>query len=44
VAWTEDAPNVEELKTEWMTTSRGRFRICDRDVYDAQMRELIGIA
>jgi hypothetical protein len=43
VGWTEDAPTVASLTTEWNKTSRGYFRIRDWDVYDAQMRELLGI-
>jgi len=42
--WTKGAPRVEELTLEWQETAEGRFRICDWDVYDAQMRALIGIA
>jgi len=43
VSWTEGAPRAPKLKTNWQKTSRGRFRICDWDVYDAQMRELLGL-
>jgi hypothetical protein len=43
VSWTEGAPRAPKLKTDWQKTSRGRFRICDWDVYDAQMRELLGL-
>jgi hypothetical protein len=43
VSWTEGAPRVEELRTDWQETSRGRFRICDWTVYEVQMRKLIGI-
>ena len=42
VSWTKGAPPTPKLKTECQETSRGRFRICDRDLYDAQMRELLG--
>jgi hypothetical protein len=34
---------VEDLATAWLKTPEGKFRICDRDVYDAQMRVLIGL-
>jgi hypothetical protein len=43
VIWTEGAPTVEELSTDWLKTPEGKFRICDRGVYDAQMRVLIGL-
>jgi hypothetical protein len=42
--WTEGAPAVEKLTLDWQETAEGsRFRICDWDVYDAQMRELVGL-
>jgi hypothetical protein len=37
VIWTEGAPKVEELTTEWPKIREGKFRICDWDVYDMQM-------
>jgi len=44
VIWTEGAPPVEKLTLDWQQTEEGsRFRICDWDVYDAQMRELLGL-
>jgi hypothetical protein len=44
VIWTEGAPAVEKLTLDWQKTSEGsRFRICDWDVYDAQMREFLGL-
>ncbi len=43
VSWAEGAPRTPSLKTDWQETDRGRFRICDWDVYDAQMRELLGL-
>ena len=44
VIWTEGAPAVEKLSLDWQETSEGsRFRICDWDVCDAQMRELLGL-
>lgn len=44
VGWAEFIPRVEQLTTEWERLEFGYVRICDWDVYDAQMRELIGIA
>jgi hypothetical protein len=43
VIWTEDAPAVEALTTDWLEGRRNKFRICDGDVYDAQTRVLIGL-
>jgi hypothetical protein len=43
VYWTDGAPSVEEISTEWQETTDGRVRICDWDLYDAQMRVLIGL-
>ena len=44
VIWTEGAPAVEKLTLSWQETEEGsRFRICDWDVYDAQMREFLGL-
>jgi hypothetical protein len=43
VIWTEDAPAVEKLTTEWQKTGPESFRICDWSVYDAQMRRLLGL-
>ena len=43
VSWTEGAPRAPKLKTDWQETSRGRFRICDWDLYDAQMRKVLGL-
>jgi hypothetical protein len=44
VIWTEGAPAVEKLTLDWQETEEGsRFRICGWDVYDAQMRELLGL-
>jgi hypothetical protein len=44
VIWTEGAPAVEKLTLDWQESEEGsRFRICDWDVYDAQMRELLGL-
>jgi hypothetical protein len=43
VIWTEGAPAVEVLTTDWLETPEGKFRICDWDTYDAQMRVLIGL-
>jgi hypothetical protein len=43
VIWTEGAPKVEELTIEWQETKEGKFRIRDWDVYDSQMRRLIGL-
>jgi hypothetical protein len=44
VIWTEGASPVEKLTLDWQKTEEGsRFRICDWDVYDAQMRELLGL-
>jgi len=44
LSWTTSAPKVEELTVEGNNTIGGTFRIFDWDVYDAQMRALIGIA
>jgi hypothetical protein len=42
--WTEVAPPVEKLSTgEFVYFGRDGFRISDWDVYDSQMRELIGL-
>jgi hypothetical protein len=43
VIWTEGAPAVEDLSIAWLKTRAGKFRICARDVYDAQMRVMIGL-
>ena len=46
VAWAEFIPRVEQLRTEWerLDDGYGYVRICDRALYDSQMRELMGIA
>jgi hypothetical protein len=42
--WADGAPRVESLKLEWQQIPEyGRIRICDWDIYDKQMRELIGV-
>jgi hypothetical protein len=41
--WTHGAPAVEELSIDWIDGGDGRFRICDPDAYDLQMRKLLGI-
>lgn len=43
VVWTEGALAVEGLTTDWLKARKGKFRICDWNVYDAQMRVLIGL-
>ena len=43
VIWTEGAPEVQELTVEWRATKEGRFRICDSELYDAQMRQFLGL-
>lgn len=43
VIWTEAAPEVQELTLEWQETREGSFRISDWDLYDTQMRQLIGL-
>jgi hypothetical protein len=48
VAWGFMAPALERLTVEWQPEPnppqfRDQFRICDWDVYDAQMRELLGL-
>lgn len=43
VIWTEAAPKVAELTVEWQKTRQGEFRISDWDLYDTQMRQLIGL-
>ena len=37
LGWTGFAPSVEELPDEPTETIMGTFRICDWDVYDAQI-------
>ncbi len=48
ISWGFDAPPPEKLTNDWTRKSKpfgqDSFRICDRKVYDAQMRELLGIA
>ncbi len=35
---------MEKLTLDWQQTAEGSgFRICDWDVYDAQMRKLLGL-
>lgn len=43
VVWTEVAPEVQELRVDWQKTSEGELRICDWDLYEVQMRQLIGL-
>ena len=43
VVWAEQAPPVEQLTVEWCKPGPERFRISDRDAYDAQMRRLMGL-
>ena len=44
ITWTLGAPPVERLTTEWQEGDRARFRISDPEVYDQQMRQLVGLA
>ena len=42
--WTHGAPRPEDLTADWThTRDGGDFRICDREVYDAQMRRMLGL-
>ena len=43
VRWTQGAPRVEELTTDWQETGEGWFRICDWETYNSQMRQMIGL-
>ena len=43
VVWTEAAPEIQELTLVWQKTKKGEVRICDQDLYKAQMRQLIGL-
>ena len=43
VIWTEAAPEVQELTLEWQSSREGGFRISDWEIYDNQMKQLIGL-
>lgn len=42
--WATAAPRVECLTEDWQSIGRGQVRISGREIYDQQMRGLIGIA
>jgi hypothetical protein len=44
VAWAVDCPPVERLTDEWQEVGLEQYRIWDREAYDVQMRQLLGIA
>lgn len=41
--WTRGAPPVERLTPEGVQADEGLIRICDREAYDLQMRQLLGL-
>jgi hypothetical protein len=43
VGWALDCPPVERLTREWQEVDGVKYRIVDREAYDVQMRQLLGI-
>jgi len=43
VRWAVGAPPVQNLTTEWQETDEARLRIIDRQLYNRQMHQLLGL-
>jgi hypothetical protein len=43
LAWTLNAPPVQELTREWEARGTEAFRICDWEAYTAQLDRLMGL-
>jgi hypothetical protein len=43
LTWVIKAPAPEHLRTDWVKTNNAEIRIADRELYNAQMRKLIGL-